>query len=266
VLHAGRPLGLADHLSARRDRFKTRSPSRGCSARPLPCEADDPGIRDDDRDCRTSSHQRGLVLQLLYVGQAGRQSRTGLVAAGVFLSNGDLYDATDIPRARSDEGRPLAATALPRYLPDGKLTDNAITTSGSVQFLNASSSVAGLRSRSQNDEATLAIVRIVPDSVTLTDDQRLDCDPPPTASSRTSIPATGSLRDTANDAFFIWDLGTNVRAQVQSRPTLPSRRSSRQREQVLKKQFWHATRKTWKKIKKLVPSGQPSTGASRGAT
>jgi hypothetical protein len=150
-------------------------------------------------------------------------------------------------------------SALPRYLPDGKLSNNAITTSGSVQFLNALSSVAGLSIYDpRNDQATLGILKIFPDSVTLTDSQRLDCDTHTPGDFASLYPCDGArFEDQGNDAFFIWDLGTNIRAQVQfsTDPAFTSiARTSGNK--FLKKQFWRASGKNWKKIKKLVPPGE----------
>src|SRR5262249_24469004 len=142
----------------------------------------------------------------------------GLVAAGVFFSNGNLDDTADIPTgALGQKGELSPASAAARYLADGKLNNNAITTSGSVQFLNAGSSVAGLSLFDpRNDQATLAILKIVPDSVTITDEQRIGCDTHTNGVFANLYPCDGArFVDKGSDAFFIWDLGDSIGAQVQ---------------------------------------------------
>jgi hypothetical protein len=259
------PVGEMLTFRAARTGFKNSFTfTRESSATPLPCEADDPGNtettnRDDCKDLFLISEvsYTNFYTSAKQVANRG----LGLVAAGVFLSNGDLDDTADIPTgALGMKGDLSPHSALPRYLPDGKLPDNAITTSGSVQFLNAASGVTGLSIVDpRNDQATLAILRIVPDSVTLTDDQRLDCDTTHTHGVFANIyPCDGArFVNSGNDAFFMWDPGTNFRVQVQF-ATDPSFTTivKTSGNQFLKKKFWHATGKTWKKIKKLVPPGE----------
>lgn len=259
------PVGEMLTFSAGRTGFKTSLTfTRESSATPLPCNADDPGGG-------TPSTERGdcvdlfLISDIAYTGlytsaQQVANRGQGLVAAGVFFSNGNLDDSNDIPTgALGLKGQLSPNTALPRYLPDGKLNDNAITTSGSVQFLNAGSSVAGLTLFDpRNDEATLAIMRIVPDSVTLTDEQRVDCDTHTSGVFANLYPCDGArFKNQGSDAFFIWDLGENIRSQVQfSTDPAFTTIAKTSGNKFLKKQFWRASGKTWKKIKKLAPSGE----------
>src|SRR5439155_24348403 len=86
----------------------------------------------------------------------------GLVAAGVFLSNGDLDDTANIPTAALGLNAQLTPdSAQPRYLTDNRLPKTETSTAGSVQFLNAATGVAGLSIFDhRNDEATLGILRI----------------------------------------------------------------------------------------------------------
>src|SRR4029078_12156467 len=120
-------------------------------------------------------------------------------------------------------------------------------------------SVAGLSLYDpRNDEATLAILKIFPDSVTLTDDQKLDCDTATEAVFASLYPCDGAIfKDRGSDAFFIFDLGENVRAQVQF-STDPSFATiwATIGNKFFKKQWWHASGKAWKKIKKLVAPGE----------
>ena len=126
-----------------------------------------------------------------------------------------------------------------------------------MQFLNAFPSVAGISLFDpRNDQATLAIVKVFPDSVTLTDDQRLDCDTHTEGVFANLYPCDGArFGDRGNDAFFIWDLGTNVRAQVQF-STDESFTTVAASSKFVRKQWWRASGKTWKKIKKLVKPGE----------
>src|SRR5205814_7243374 len=109
----------------------------------------------------------------------------------------------------------------------------------------------------RNDEATLGILRIVADAVTLTDGLRLDCDTHTPGVFANIYPCNGArMNDKGNDAFFIWDLGGNLREQVQfsTDPTFATIAMTSGKK-LLKRKFFHATDKTWKKIKKLAPSG-----------
>ena len=258
------PVGEMLTFRAGRTGFKNSFTfTREQSATPLPCEADDPGSgtpSTERGDCRDLFLISDISYTSLYTSANQVANRgQGLVAAGVFFSNGNLDDTTDIPTgALGQKGELSPATSAARYLPDGKLNDNAITTSGSVQFLNAGSSVAGLSLFDpRNDQATLAILKILPDSVTITDEQRIDCDTHTHGDFANIYPCDGArFVDKGNDAFFIWDLGDNVRAMVQFSTDPAFTTIAKTSGKFIKKQFWRASGKTWKRIKKLVASGE----------
>jgi len=86
----------------------------------------------------------------------------------------------------------------------------------------------------------------------------VDCDTHTEGVFANIYPCDGAIfKDKGNDAFFIFDLGENVRAQVQF-STDPSFTTiaATSGNKLIKKQWWRASGKAWKKIKKLVPPGE----------
>lgn len=181
----------------------------------------------------------------------------GLVAAGVLLSNGNG------PIGFTGQLTPQSVT--PRYQNDGRLGTSFITTVGSLQLLNAAPSVAGLvLSDPRTDAAQVSLLRIAPDSASLTSGIRLACDTDADGTLTGIYPCNGAaVSDAARDLFFQWRKGTGgIKFQVQI-ATDPSFAhiavsSASKGRKFLRQEFWQATTNVLKKIRKLRPAG---TGA-----
>ncbi len=182
----------------------------------------------------------------------------GLVSAGVFFTNGEA--AIGLQAALT----PTSGTR--RYSSDGNYGKNQITTIGAVQFLNAAPMVAGFALYdARNDQTSLTPIRVVADSLTLTDSQRVGCDPDsPGSRERNLYPCNGSqMMKAAKDAIFQWAKGSNIqgRVQVTADPTFEACTGSSGARCVKgnqrKNPFWHATSDIWKKIRKLGDPGAP---------
>ena len=142
--------------------------------------------------------------------------------------------------------------------------DKFINTTGSAQFLNATPGVTGLSLfDDRNDEGTLALLRTFADSVTIVEKQRLDCDTGASGDFADIYPCPGArLTALTKNIFFQWNLGSNLRAQVQisTDPAFAtiSLTSASDRQFLPKDRvYWLAGARKWKKIKKLGSSGAP---------